>query len=409
LGLIVLFAASCGGGGSSSNISSFGPQGANVLSVSVGGSGLCSGSGSVPNAPCVSITICQPGTSICQTIPDILVDTGSVGLRIFKNKIPPSISLPYTNGPSGTLIAQCALFGDGSAIWGPVQLADVKLGGEPQITVPIQVIDSTFFNAAIPGTQCANSSVVTLITSQGTQSFQLSANGILGLDFFQIDPGYYYTCTIGNNGCSVFNTGSPYAAIPAAPLWNPVFLLPRDNNGIALLFPAVSDAGVSSLTGALVLGLGTASNNGVATGALTYPVDPGYGYLDTAYTAYGTTSSVQYSAYIDSGTNGIMVPDSAIPQCMSNNVSSGFFCPAASLSLTATNYSTGMTPELFPFKIANAMTLFNSNNLVFSNLGIASSPSLGIIWGFPFFLGRTVYFGYQGQSTPLGTGPFYAF
>ncbi|MBI3593633.1 MAG: DUF3443 family protein [Nitrospirae bacterium] len=406
-GAVVWFAVSCGSG-SNTNLPSFGPQGPNVLSVTAGGSGLCAGQGSVPDAPCVSIKICQPGTSICQMIPDILVDTGSIGLRIFKSKIPPSITLPYTYDSSGRNVAQCALFGDGSALWGPVQITDVILGGEPAVTVPIQVIDSTFFNSAIPNTQCGTS-FVTLITSPGAQQNQLAANGILGLDFFPFDAGIYYSCSTGNNSCAAFNSGPVYSTIPSSPVWNPVFLLPTDSNGIALMFPQVADNGAPYLTGALVLGIGTETNNGVASGALRYPVDPNYGYLDTTYADYGTTSTNQYSAYIDSGTNGFMVPDSVIPHCIVNSVPNGFFCPTTTLSLTAINLASGNIPQLISFKMGNELNLFSTNNLVFNNLGIVSTPSFGFIWGFPFFLGRTVYFGYQGQSTPLGTGPFYAY
>jgi hypothetical protein len=401
--LVIGLAAGCGSG-SNNNLPSFGPQGANVLSVTVGGSGLCAGSGSVsvPDAPCVKITLCQPGTTKCQTVPDILVDTGSVGLRIFNSAISSSISLPYTSGTTGTTIAQCALFADLSVIWGPVQIADIILGGEPPVRVPIQVIDSTFISGAIPQTQCGAGGV-NLITSPGTNGNQLSANGILGLDSFQIDPGYYYACTIGNNSCS------PYIppAIPQYPVQNPVFLLPSDYNGISLLFPAVADNGVRSLTGALVLGIGTASNNGIASGVSLYPVDPNYGNF---LTTYGTTSSIQYTAYIDSGTNALGIPDQTITQCTNNP--QPYFCPSSTISLSATNRASGNVPQMISFRIANEIALSATGNLVFDDLGFftSSNPSNSIfIWGFPFFLGRTVYFGYQGQSTPLGPGPFYAF
>src|SRR3569832_1654003 len=58
------------------------PQGAIVLAVKIGAAGLCTG---VVNQPCVSVTVCLPTTTQCQTISDILLDTGSVGLRIFRS------------------------------------------------------------------------------------------------------------------------------------------------------------------------------------------------------------------------------------------------------------------------------------------------------------------------------------
>src|SRR6476619_7474596 len=39
------------------------------------------------NEPCVSVTICVPGTTNCQTIKNLLLDTGSYGLRVFSSAI----------------------------------------------------------------------------------------------------------------------------------------------------------------------------------------------------------------------------------------------------------------------------------------------------------------------------------
>ncbi len=119
----------------------------NVMPVTVNGS-LCS-SNSYFNKPCVSVTICEPGTSNCQEITDILLDTGSFGLRIFKQLVSVSLTSESIDGALG----ECQVFADGSSEWGPVEVASVILGNEPAVHVPIQIIDSSF--GTRPG-QCGN-------------------------------------------------------------------------------------------------------------------------------------------------------------------------------------------------------------------------------------------------------------
>lgn len=415
--LLIGFLAGCGGGGGAGDgsLSGSGPEGANVLAVSVGGMTPCSGNGSSPDSPCVSVTFCSPGTAACQTIPDILVDTGSVGLRIFKSAIT-NASVHFSNTQSplpATDLAECAIFNGGMATWGPVMNAGVDLGGEPQVVVPVQVIDATFNESALSATDCDPASV-TLVSSPGNAVLSVTtngetyttsgftANGILGVDLFQIDPGIYYTCATNNTGCSLYSANQ---GIPPDPIVNPVYSLPTDNNGISLIFPSVSATGAPSLSGSLVLGIGTRSNNGAPAAVHRYPVDPSYGYMTTTYTETGSTVPVQYQAYIDSGTNGFGLPDSAIPTCRD-----GFYCPNSTLSLQAENLASGNVPELVNFSLANADNVFNTGNTVFNNIGFpAGSPGI-YIWGFPYFLGRTIYFGYDGQVvSSLGVGPFYAY
>lgn len=169
------------------NISS---SASNVLAVTVGGCGY----GGV-NMPCVSITICKPGsTSECQTIPNILVDTGSFGLRIFSSKI--SVNLTQiTDSNYGNSVAECAAFGSANT-WGPLKTADIYLtglSGEPKVTAPIQVINSNFSNYP--------STCVSPETSPSSSGF----NGILGVGVLTYDCGTacasieqnetYYSCT----------------------------------------------------------------------------------------------------------------------------------------------------------------------------------------------------------------------
>src|SRR5205085_9306758 len=50
--------------------------------------------GSAINSPFVSLTVCVPGSSTCQTIDHVLVDTGSYGLRLAASALAPLMALP---------------------------------------------------------------------------------------------------------------------------------------------------------------------------------------------------------------------------------------------------------------------------------------------------------------------------
>ncbi|MFI5304206.1 MAG: DUF3443 family protein [Nitrospiria bacterium] len=369
----------------------------NVLSVKVEavGTGVCS---SGPNTPCTQVTICQPGTSNCQTISDILVDTGSSGLRIFQSLL--TIGLPQTS-TSLYPIAECVQFGDLSAAWGPIEFADVILGGELAPSVPIQVIfnpdtntnsppaTTTAFQSACPGT------IYPLDTPVNS-----GLNGILGVSFYQVDTsGNYFAC--GDSGCS---TNAPtllsnqFSVGVTSPVLNPVFSLPVDNNGVILSFPGVPASGATSVAGSLILGIGTQANNMLSSQANIYPAVSGA--ITTSYN--GSTNA----GYFDSGSNLLAVPDTTITACTSTSGFYGFYCQAA----TRTAFNLDVIGSLVPviFQIADASSL-NFNLNVFNNLGgpLTPTPNMGFDWGFPFFLGRTVYVGYG--SAPGTVGPYFAY
>ena len=89
------------------------------------------------NGAFTSVTLCTPGTSTCQTIDGVLVDTGSTGLRVLSSAL--TVGLTQQTDSSGAPLTECAQFLDGFT-WGPVQAADVKLAGEQASGVPVQVI-----------------------------------------------------------------------------------------------------------------------------------------------------------------------------------------------------------------------------------------------------------------------------
>ena len=362
--------------------------GANVMAVTVNGS-LCNGATSSGyfNKPCVSVTVCNPDGSACQTVNDILLDTGSYGLRIFKQAIP---GLTLTQAPSGTgSLAECIQFADNSTIWGPVQTARVQLAGEPAITIPIHVIDASFGTPTSCGTPDAN-------------PVAAGYAGILGVGPLAQDCGsscansaqigVYFSCV--GSSC----TGASVAIANQVP--NPVASLPLggDSNGILVQLPAVPPGGVQSVNGSLLLGIGTQANN-TPVSPTVLPTDQQGDFR----TLFGGNNSI---SFLDTGSNALFFPNAtSIPICSDPN----WYCPPSTLSLSATMIGAqGSLTKTVPFNVGNFNSLFSSTSNVFSETGGPSS--FGFDWGLPFFLGRNVFIGINGRNAPgLGTGPYVAF
>ena len=362
----------------------------NMLTVTVNG-GVAPGG--YPNEPCVSVTICSPGTSTCQTIDNVLLDTGSYGLRIFKSIL--TVSLTQVASGSGSL-TECIQYNDYSADWGPVQLADIILGNEPAVRVPIQIIDSTFsgYNS------CSLNGQYTLDTNPTTTGF----NGILGVGLFTEDCGSDCT-SVANNGWYYTCSGSKCSAttVPLSnQVKNPVSLLPLDNNGFIVQFlTPVPLGGLPSVNGNLILGIGTRSNN-IPSGVTMYPADPTLGEFTTVFN--GKTYS---DSFIDSGSNGLFFDQGSISAL---TICGDWFCPSSTQSFSATTKGyTGSPSGTVSFQIGDASTLLSPSNpnKVFIELG---GTDTSFDWGFPFFLvQQSVYVGIDGQTSSLGTGPYWAY
>ena len=391
LAVLGLQLASCGGGSGSSNNMVPPPTSANNVQPVTVNSGP---TGNYANGIFTSVTVCVPSTSNCQTINGVLVDTGSYGLRLLSSAGGGAltVSLPkQTSG--GNPIGECAGFVSGFT-WGPVTTADITISGERASSVPVQVVDPTF--SMVPQA-CTNGGVPENDTLQ-----LFGANGILGVGPFAQDcgtqctltgssnPGWYYACS--GNSCQVI-------PMPLAQqVQNPVPFFATDNNGVIVELPAVSSP-APTLSGSLVFGIGTQSNNGLGSASI-FPLDAN-GEFSTTYK--GQT----YPAFVDSGSNAYFFLDSnttGLPTCPSN---SGFYCPALTANLSATTFS-GSVSATINFSVSDADTLFSdSANAVFNTLG---GPNSGMFdWGLPFFFGRNVYNAIESKSTPGGVGPYWAY
>ena len=242
---------------------------------------------------------------------------------------------------------------------------------------------------------------------------ELGANGILGVGLFRQDcgpacassapPPFYYSCP--SSGCT------PTSIALTGQLQNPVWMFPQDNNGFAIILPQVGATGATSVSGSMIFGIGTESNNGLGSAQAQAANENTGGTFTTTFNGVPYTTS-----YIDSGSNGFFFLDSnttGLPLCSSASVGPDFYCPASPVSFTALtsapnpNGSGGTVSANIAFSIGNAATLIDSPNTAFNNLG---GPAPGVFdWGLPFFFGRTVFIGIEGQQSAAGTGPYWAY
>lgn len=405
-----------GGGGGGGGTPPAGSANVAALSVYAGPAG------NYTDGVFTTVRICVPGsTTECQNIKDVLVDTGSYGLRLLGSQV--GVNLPDSTDSSGNTIAECTQFQD-SYSWGPVATADVYMGGsnnegEMASAVPVQIIAPSGFNAVPSGCSNglpANDNVTTL-----------GANGILGIGVFIYDcggacaPGYasppspqpYYSCSSA--------TCTPIPLAVTSQVQNPVALFANDNNGVVVNLGSIPATGAPSASGTLTFGIGTESNNGLG-GATVLTVD-GYGNVATKFNgvtysdpASGSTST-DAGSFFDTGSNGLFILDATtlgngIVDCPSGgNAPTSFYCPPSPVSLTATNVGTNGNTVAAPFTIASADNLFsNPANFAFNDIGGAfGGGTEAFDWGLPFFFNRTIYFAINGAQTPAGSGPFYAY
>jgi hypothetical protein len=129
-----------------------------------------------------------------------------------------------------------------------------------------------------------------------------------------------------------------------------------------------------------------------------YLADPTSGEFITVFN--GKTYS---DSFIDSGSNGLFFPNSLHLNTDSND----WYTTTQSLSATMEGYS-GTPSGTVSFQIGDADTLLASSDNVFIEL-CGTNPSGSFDWGFPFFLGRSVYVGIDGKTSSLGTGPYWAY
>lgn len=397
-------AIGCGGGSNNSNSNNNNgtpTQNTQPIAVNGGPPAAINLSGIYPNGAFTSVTVCVPGSATsCQTIDGVLVDTGSFGLRLLSSASGGelTLALPSTS-ISGSPIGECVQFVDTSFIWGPVRTADVKIAGEQARSVPVHVVGDTSFPAVPSSCSTGGPDDDTLAA--------LGANGILGVGNFQQDCGT--ACSTGTPPTAAYYACPASGCVPslvslAQQVQNPVSLFASDNNGVIIELPAVAVTSPQpSVSGSMIFGIGTQSDNGLGS-AQVFTLDQNTSGFTTTY------SNVAYpGSFIDSGSNGIFFLDATttgMPVCSDTAF---WYCPTSTTPtpFNVTNQATGGTPQAFSFSVGNFDQLTAGSNAAINGL---AGPNSGIFdFGLPFFYGRNVYTSIAGTTAPGGQTPYWAY
>jgi len=350
---------------------------------------VSAGTGSSPdmNRPLASVTICVPGTSTCQTINNVLVDTGSTGLRLFSSvvTIPIPIQQPFTQFFS---TYECVPF-ESNYAWGPVATADVKLSGETAPGAAIQLMGDTTYT---PPASCTNG--LTADSSPQTSGF----NGILGVtgqndcaNVCYTGPNEiynYYLCT-STDGPAPFC--EPNIEQVAQQVWNPVALFPTDNNGVVFDIPGIPASGAANVQGSLYFGIGTESNNQLEGATI-------YQFPLTAYLNTGT-----YGAGFDSGTADIGLLNDGVfgfPTC------GVIYCPASPTALSVEIAGANGEATILDLVAADITPDLNQGMTADSMYVGPSNGGNSVTLGFSFFYGRRILYNWGGTT---GQNAFIAF
>ena len=342
------------------------------------------------NRMVVQVTVCAPGTQRCTTIDDVMVDTGSTGLRLEASVVPSWLRLPAVLGPKRKPLAECLHFVADDA-WGPLVRVDLKIGGRSAAGLPIQIYED---GAALQPMSCPRSMVRP--TSNGTLGIGPHLTDCQGeCRQAQAHPTYY-ECEKVHCDAIEGSVAEPYR------LPNPVAVLDRDENGAVFDLPDVAGAGARESVGTLAFGVGSDDVDRLHAAAIV-TLD-GRGRFTTLYAGQSFPDSS-----IDSGTGTLIVPDDTLPRCPTMPWA---LCVAPAVTREAVMVGRDGGRTVLPFRVGDYRRIRQRSFGASAEIAVAAGPQSGaFVWGAPLFLGRHISIVLEGRTVPGAAGlkgPLYA-
>ncbi|MET0428624.1 MAG: DUF3443 family protein [Microvirga sp.] len=342
------------------------------------------------NRMVVTVTICEPGTARCATIDNVMVDTGSTGLRLEASAVPASLRWPAFTGAGDKPLAECLRFLHDDA-WGPLVHADLRIGGMTAMNLPIQIIADD----GRPQPEACPASGV-----------KPTSNGTLGIGPYLFDCQGACVQSARNPGVFVAD-GDSWSPVqgpvpPQSRLPNPVSRFAEHGNGIVIDLPLPPAGGADDVVGSLTFGAGTAANNQLGMARIIR--------LDRSGRFTTVFGGVAYpDSYIDSGTETYILNDGGLPRCTGM---SWAYCPSPDRILDATIVGADEARVAVSFKVGDYRAALDRRVGAWDGFAEAAEPaSRSFVWGAPLFFGRRIVVVHEGQPVPGidgATGPLYA-
>ena len=344
----------------------------------------------------VELTVCDAKRQ-CRTVPNVLVDTGSPGLRLFRDALD-GLALDPVRTVDRRPLGNWSSFGSGE-LWGTMHWAQVRLGDLATTeAIPIELFDEPSPDELLPAGY-----------GSGDLRGQLGAmvgNGILGISPHRHSPdGYFVYVGPGRTGWDA--DWFPVQLDKALQLANPIahFPAPYDNGSVIHLPEVDWCNGQRAAQGWLGFGLGPPT-------AVLFPQDRRViaQELDKSHRFPLTLAKRQLDVTVDSGTN-LLVLDLEHLGWARHGYFENCYDPAA---LVPVELAVGSTVDRV--KLARPLYVGPADKLSKMFQGYAVLPTIATwpdpqqmskahrkkknILGLPFFYGRAVATGLEGVINP---------
>lgn len=374
LSIIAALLTSCNNVGSSKPINP-------TIPISIG-SGM---NGDGINTMYISVTLCKDSTGVrCETIDNIILDTGSFGLKINRSALTESFitTLSKVKLNDDQMIYACNTFGSGY-VFASEYYASLNLANSYTNNVVVQIIENSP-TAEIPDSCLAKGPF--------DDFSNFGANGIIG-----VNPAL----TLANDSILMYkkNIKGIYESLTFAeesqiPILNqnPLTSFKNNNNGFVISIPQVIQNTNTNVIGEMVLGINTAQNNQLTN--QTNIVKASESNLSTVCNSACFYSQINnpestIPAVFDSGTNGWVFISNTIPQCIYG------YCPDQPVIWSSMVYSYNFASNE-SYQVTAIITpdeTYDGQDLSFSVM-----PHWGYynynnetLYGSPFFFGKNVY------------------